>query len=75
MKSQSSVPQQNARGVTSMVTGIHARSLADAARRGGVNYLCGPFIGPDVEIPQPMIRLSWRELLNRDGVEGRRRAC
>jgi len=62
-------------GLSSMVTGIRSVELADIARRAGVNYLCGPFIGREVDIPQPMCRLSWAELSYRHGPKSLLRVC
>ena len=52
-------------GLRSMVTGIQTLDLARAACRAGINHIGGAFVGPDVEVPQPMRRLSWDEMLNR----------
>ena len=54
-------------GLRSMVTGILTPDLAHTARRAGVNHIGGAFIGPNVEIPQPMRRLFWDQMLNRAG--------
>jgi DNA-binding response OmpR family regulator len=49
-------------GLLSAVEGVGTSSLALAAKAAGVDFISGDRIGPCLEIPHSMVRMSWDEL-------------
>ncbi|HWD27989.1 MAG TPA: hypothetical protein VG387_12540 [Rhizomicrobium sp.] len=48
--------------LTSVVVGADRLELVACARSAGINYISGTVIGPSIDVPLAMRRLSWSEL-------------